>query len=149
MIIKTFKERDYASIENKVLNDKRLSYRARGILVYLLSKPSGWTVRSEDIVNNGTETRGMIRTCFRELKMLRYARLVPNPTGGSQWIICEDPGTRDAAYLNVATASRDATKSDVVVSPTLSKKEKKGIKTDSADFLISGFRKDSLGNIDQ
>jgi hypothetical protein len=138
MIIKTFKERDYASIENKVLNDNRLSYRARGILVYLLSKPSGWSVRSEDVVNNGTEGRDSIRACFRELKKLRYARLVPNPGGGSQWIICEDPGTRDAAFQALAEKGRDAILPEPLENGTLSKKEKKGTKKDSVDFLISG-----------
>jgi hypothetical protein len=91
MIIKVKKTKDYAAIDNKVLCDKRLSYRARGVLAYLLSKPNNWQVVSEDVIDNGTEGRDAIRACFRELKAFGYARLVGVEGGGRVWIICEEP----------------------------------------------------------
>ena len=110
MIINVIQSPDpFARIPNKTLCDKRLSYRARGVLAYLLSKPHDWTVRSEDIVNNGTEGRDMIRTCFRELKKLGYARLEPTKGGGSQWIVC---GQVEVDPLK-SDMSRDAKNPDV------------------------------------
>jgi hypothetical protein len=91
MIIHAKKAKDpFSRILNSVVCDKRLSYRARGILCYLLSKPGNWQVVSEDVVNNGTEGRDSIRTCFKELKACGYAKLDHIPGGGSMWIICEE-----------------------------------------------------------
>jgi hypothetical protein len=99
-IVKTSKKRDvftkkapkpFASIMNATLRDSRLSYRARGILASLLSRPDNWKVILQDVVNNGTEGTDSVRACFRELKEFGYAKLIRFSVGGSRWIICEDP----------------------------------------------------------
>lgn len=91
MIVKIKKTGDYAAIRNATLCDNRLSFRARGILAYLLSKPVGWKANTEDLINNGPEGRDAIRTCFKEMKVLGYAFLQPVQGGGREWIICEQP----------------------------------------------------------
>jgi hypothetical protein len=100
MILKSDKKRcvftkkapkPFASILNTTLCDKRLSYRSRGILASLLSKPDNWQVFLQDVVDNGTEGVDSVRACFRELKALGYAKLIRFSVGGSRWIICEDP----------------------------------------------------------
>lgn len=60
------------------------------MLAYLLSKPDGWQVRSEDILNHGTEGRDAVRSAMQELKLYGYARLDQTP-GGREWVIIEEP----------------------------------------------------------
>jgi len=56
--------------------DKRLSYKARGVLFYLLSKPDGWKGRVFDLVNNSDRDGiNTIKSALRELVDCGYARL--------------------------------------------------------------------------
>lgn len=63
----------FTILDNSVINDNRLSYRARGILAHLLSKPENWRTRSESIAaDSPREGRESVRTALRELAELGY-----------------------------------------------------------------------------
>lgn len=67
------KRRQFAvSVPTATLEDKRLSWRARGILVGLLGKPEGWNVRSEAIAREGREGREAVLTALNELGEFGY-----------------------------------------------------------------------------
>lgn len=61
------KDRDYVVIHNDVLLDKRLSWKAKGVLAYLLSKPNDWVVRITDIRNKAKEGDKAVRGAIQEL----------------------------------------------------------------------------------
>jgi hypothetical protein len=89
MIIRVQKrENPYVQIDKRPLEDMRLSWRAKGILAYLLSKPDSWTVQASDILNHGTEGRDAVRSAMGELRNLGYAKLI-NTSGGREWVISE------------------------------------------------------------
>lgn len=73
-IIRLAERRRYAVIANDALNDPNLSFRARGILAWLLSKPDDWNVRREDIALAGKEGESAIRTALAELAEHGYLR---------------------------------------------------------------------------
>lgn len=84
----------FAQISNAVVEDKRLSWRARGILCYLLSKPDGWKANPRDIEKRGPEGRDAVRKAMAELQAAGYAELrtVQRPKGalsGREWVIYE------------------------------------------------------------
>lgn len=67
---------NFTTLRNGVINDDRLSFRARGVLMHLLSKPAEWKPRSIAIAaQSPTEGRDAIRTAMRELEQFGYLTL--------------------------------------------------------------------------
>lgn len=87
--------RGYESIPRDVLQDERLSYRARGVLACLLSRPDGWRTSAEQLARQGKEGREAIRTALRELEDVGYLgrQRVQTEFGqwGWVWIVGDDP----------------------------------------------------------
>lgn len=73
MTIITRKRRDnFAIIPNAVANDDRLSFEARGLLVYLLAKPHDWEIRRSDLQKAGGIGRDKAQKLMRELIAAGY-----------------------------------------------------------------------------
>lgn len=78
------------AVQNDVAENPDLSFRARGILFYLLAKPDGWDVRSAAIAKDGKEGREAVLSALRELGKAGHYRIakrhVPVPGKGAQWV---------------------------------------------------------------
>jgi len=78
------KDQPYVLISKELINDKSLSYKAKGIMGYLLSKPDGWHVRIGDLINQSTDGEKSVRSGVKELKTIGY--MIPaierDPTTG-------------------------------------------------------------------
>lgn len=89
-------DKNYTVLSNEVLRDSRLSYRARGILVCILSRPDNWTTSSEALAREGVEGRDAIRTALQELEDTGYLRTVRKRAADGRWtyekFIYETPG---------------------------------------------------------
>ena len=75
----------YVVMQSACLEDARLSWKARGILAYLLSKPDNWTLQLSDLVAHSRhEGPKAIRAALKELVACGYARLqtLRSETGG-------------------------------------------------------------------
>lgn len=64
---------DYTVLPNALLRDKRLSFKARGLLVMMLSLPTNWECRTGWLEDQTTEGREAIKSALRELEEFGYA----------------------------------------------------------------------------
>lgn len=65
--------RKFTSIANSTLNDPSISWAAKGLIGYMLSKPPGWQFIEADIVRHSTNGRDSVRSIIRELVFSGYA----------------------------------------------------------------------------
>lgn len=83
--------RGWTALPNALLQDAGLSYRARGVLAYLLSMPEGWDVRADAVAAGSPgEKLAAVRRALRELGAAGYYRIVRrsrlNAQGKRVWI---------------------------------------------------------------
>jgi hypothetical protein len=62
----------YTRVDNATVEDPRLSFKALGLLVYLLSKPDHWTVSREHLATTHQDGETSIRTALAELRECGY-----------------------------------------------------------------------------
>lgn len=62
----------FVVVHKDTIEDERLSFRARGLLAYLLAKPPDWSVRADQLARHAREGRDAIRTALRELRTCGY-----------------------------------------------------------------------------
>ncbi len=68
----------FTQIANNVLLDERLSFKARGILALLLSRPKGWKIYLDEVSSrSGKDGKRSVQSGFRELVDAGYVELMP------------------------------------------------------------------------
>lgn len=79
----------FTIIRNDLLRDENLSYRARGVLVYILSNVDGWRSSVEDLARHGKEAKTALYTVMRELETAGYLtrQRVRTAAGKFEWEI--------------------------------------------------------------
>jgi hypothetical protein len=81
------KENPYVIIDKTGVNDTRLSWKARGLLCYLLSKPDDWKVNVKHLANQGPDGERATRSGLKELE--RYGYMVTRPVRDDKGRITE------------------------------------------------------------
>lgn len=88
------KENPYVMLNKKFLSDENISWKAKGILTYILSKPDDWVVRINDLVKQSTDGRDSIYAGIKELKNNGYMQLIEYRKKGkvftSEYIVFEE-----------------------------------------------------------
>lgn len=94
-------ERGFTIIDNTALRDRALSFRARGILGYVLSNVEGWETSAEAIARMGTEGRDAVRTALNELEAAGYLQRSPHRGAdgrwATEWVMHETPQAADVS----------------------------------------------------
>ena len=105
-------ESNFSVISNSVIRDNRLSYRARGVLLEILSRPDNWRVSGDSLARSGKEGRDAILTALKELRECGYIRTVTNrlPNGTFETInyVYDSPQDVVPSPENPTTASVEA-----------------------------------------
>jgi hypothetical protein len=74
LIVRTKKDKDnpYASINKIALNDKILSFKAKGLFAYLMSKPDDWSVMVSELAKASADKETSVRSALVELEKQGY-----------------------------------------------------------------------------
>lgn len=116
---------NFTVLPNALLQDKRLSFKARGILCLMLSLPQNWQTYSSWIQEQGLEGREAVQSALAELEVLGYLQRNPEKddhTGrflGNVWHWNSEPKIQIPA---------DGKPSDGFPAPTKNTLEKESIK---------------------
>lgn len=68
--------RSFTVLPNGLLQDRRLSFTARGLLADLLSRPDGWREDGRHMADTSPQGRGTVRRALKELADAGYYRVV-------------------------------------------------------------------------
>lgn len=70
--IKKNKDNPYVMINRKAVHDKSLSWKAKGLLSYLLSLPDDWQLYESEIALHSISGLAATKTAFKELIQAKY-----------------------------------------------------------------------------
>lgn len=73
-IIRRKRENNYAIIPNSIMEDDRLSFEARGLLAYILTRPDNWIFRTEHLKKVTGFGRDKCQRLIREILDLGYGK---------------------------------------------------------------------------
>lgn len=87
-VIRVKKDKNYFAASNVPFNDEALSWEARGVMGYLLSKPDDWQVKFTDLVKRGPAGDHKIRRILKELEEHNYLEreMYQGDDGKFNWI---------------------------------------------------------------
>ena len=68
------KENPYVMINKQFLDDERLSWKSKGILTYLLSKPDSWQIYETELTKHSTDRLDSLKSGLKELINIGYVR---------------------------------------------------------------------------
>lgn len=74
-VFKIEKTKDYTVMSNYHLRDKNLSYKAKGLLSFMLSLPEDWDYSLAGLCSISKESRDGIRSILRELQEHHYVEI--------------------------------------------------------------------------
>jgi hypothetical protein len=106
-IVRVRRQSGFTVIPNEIINDDALDGATLGLLVYLLSKPSDWSVSIKSLAT--LKRFGSHEKIVSGLKLLRalgYAQLRKFRDGSTDWTITDDKG-RFMPYSEIPNKAND------------------------------------------
>ena len=155
MAIKRAKrETNFTMMSNVGLRDKRLSFKSKGLLAYMLSLPDDWVFYEEEITKHSTDGKQSVRTGLKELQEFGY--LIKNQSREKgkfakvDWLLYDEPGKLDIQVFLPQTEKRSTdnpptenppTENQPLLSTNVTKDLNKQItnKTANQDSSVSDF----------
>ncbi|RNC77071.1 hypothetical protein DA717_12320, partial [Piscirickettsiaceae bacterium NZ-RLO2] len=100
------KEKDFVVLDKQFLNDEGLSFRAKGVLSYLLSLPDDWKVSRSHLAKISQDGPTSVNSTLKELKEAGYILLISERENGKisgyDYLVFETKALADA-YLSSST----------------------------------------------
>lgn len=137
----------FVVIPRPTIRDDRLSFRARGLLTFILDLPDGWEIRATWLATQGREGEEAVYTTLRELREFGYYRVERRKGAGGRWVngtaIRKRPSEQWAAEYAAEVEARKAKRkveAPVWVPDDQSEVTESDAPVTSADLAVSGNR---------
>lgn len=100
VIVRTHRSSHYTTLKLTAIEDPCLSYKAKGLHTYLISRPPEWNIYYHDLLARATDGKDSITSGIKEIKKYGYLRIELLREGGrivgSVWHVFEEPQTENA-----------------------------------------------------
>jgi hypothetical protein len=88
--------KNYTNVSNQLIRDKRLSWKARGIFVYLWSQADNWQFYVSEVATHATDGKDSLASGLKELEKYGYLKrknrlTVNGKISGMEWILSDSP----------------------------------------------------------
>lgn len=107
-IHKCTRDREYTKVSNLLMQNDLLSYKARGLMCYILSLPNNWEIHVDHLHKQSRhEGKYAVREAMKELAKLGYLYLdvikdaTTGKISGRRWLAYDEPG--DNPHFNCKT----------------------------------------------
>lgn len=145
-IIRVQKNENYTTINNTALKDTRLSFKAKGLMAYMLSVPDDWKFYQSELTNRAADGVSSIRSGLKELE--KYGYLVRYQDRDSKtgefaeiiWDLYEVPLSEKRISVNPLSEELKSENETLLSTKELSTEE---LSTDNKDILSSSDEPDS------
>ena len=119
-------ERNFTQIPNDWMRDQALSFKAKGLLVYLLSHEVGYRITMQQIVAETNDGKSAVRSAIDELIQAGYLKTERTVqengyNGGLAYFICE-PKSENPTLENPTLENRTAYKNTIPFKKTINNK---------------------------
>jgi len=121
----------FTQVANDVLNDKRLSAKAKGLYAYLYSKPQGWDFAIDRIEKDFQDGRKSINAGLQELEKEGYLLRERQATGKVIYLLKSQMTKTDIRLYEPDVPNGKEPKRQRAEKGTVSNKEKEVIKKNS------------------
>lgn len=72
-IIRQKRKKRFSIVDNKIIEDERLSFKARGLLIYMLSKPDDWKFYTDELAKRSSKDGvSAIKSALNEIENAGY-----------------------------------------------------------------------------
>lgn len=122
MIVRAPRSVGFTTVQNDFIEDDRLSFRAKGVMIFILSKPDHWSISERHLAEQGPDGRSAVATALKELENEGYLQRIRQrrPDGTFDWdsIIYETPQTPAEPAQNGAPESDPGSQRSTMVRKT-------------------------------
>lgn len=122
------KKGNFTTIHNKLISDNSISLKAKGIMLYMLSKPAGWNYNPKDIANNSKDGLDSVYSGLKELIEAKYISRRKNKDGTVDYFVFEDNSENDITDYSNLNPNRE--------NPNLEKPDMENPNLEKPDVLI-------------
>ena len=124
--IKKDYSKGFTTLNNVVLRDKRLSWKARGIFSYLWSMPDDWDFYETEVAKHATDGRASLRSGLGELTKFGYlertrSRNKNGKFGAPVWILHDEPSDDRKPMFDFPTLEKPTLENRTLLNKYLTK----------------------------
>ena len=132
---------------NTIINDPLLTLKAKGLWLYINSKPEGWEFSTRGVTIQNKDGKDGVNSGLKELEKFGYLHRAQKQSAGGQfagydWVLYDSPGERSIPLTDSTVTGKTAdgetdTSNKEKVKQSLSKKEIGG----KINFATTSFKK--------